>query len=65
MGGRRWDRGLFWLGGFGQVWRLRTTSGARGRFVAALAKQYRDSPALVTMKLLDAAGVLTFDVPDV
>jgi hypothetical protein len=31
----------------------------------ALTKQYRDSPALVTMKLLDAAGVLTFDVPDV
>jgi hypothetical protein len=30
----------------------------------ALTKQYRDSPALVTMKLLDAAGVLTFDVPD-
>lgn len=30
----------------------------------AQAKQYRDSAALVTMKLLDAAGVLAFDLPD-
>lgn len=30
----------------------------------AQTNQYRDSAALVTMKLLDAAGVLTFDVPN-
>jgi hypothetical protein len=36
---------------------------ARVRQVAE-TKQYRDSAALVTMKLLDAAGVLAFDLPD-
>lgn len=35
----------------------------RGR-QGAQTKQYRDSAALVTMKLLDAAGVLTFDLPN-
>jgi hypothetical protein len=30
----------------------------------AQTKQYRDSAALVIMKLLDAAGVLTFDLPN-
>jgi hypothetical protein len=36
---------------------------ARVRQVAQ-TNQYRDSAALVTMKLLDAAGVLTFAPPD-
>lgn len=31
---------------------------------AAAAKQYRDNPVLVTMKVLEAAGVLTLDLPD-
>ena len=31
---------------------------------AAAAKQYRDNPVLVTMKVLEAAGALTLDLPD-
>ncbi len=31
---------------------------------AAAHSQYRDNPALVTMKVLEAAGVLTLELPD-
>ena len=31
---------------------------------AASATQYRDNPVLVTMKVLDAAGMLTETMPD-
>jgi hypothetical protein len=32
---------------------------------AAVSKQYRDNPVLVTMKVLEAAGLLAAEVPDV
>jgi hypothetical protein len=32
---------------------------------AASGKRYRDNPVLVTMKLLQAAGLLQSDLPDI